>query len=301
MIYAILQMLSLSTGHIIVKYSFETFHPWHIIVLMNVCALAILALFFLFRPSSLSKLKNIKENRKALLLIILLCCIHSAAFYMSLYLLGLSGHAVLGRLLPIMMMSSGIFFFQEHLSKPKIGLIAVVVISGFMFVIGESAVPTNAIGALMSLISSAGWVGMNIVIKKHAQTIDNIALVMVRVPSFILFFGISFIVAEQLGWILPIPGQFVLENLPVFFAAGLCMVIIPYILFPLALKHTDLSMISVINAVQPIIGFSVGILLFAEPADSLKLAAAGTAIGACLLYSGYTYLKSFPPKLPNRS
>lgn len=299
MIYAFLQMLSFVVGHALVKYNFAFYHPLHVVLLIIVFGLLILSIYILVRPSVLDKIKALRLHLKAIWIYLFLSFLNGASFYIAIYTIGLSGFAILSNLTPVMLVISGLIFFAERPDRAQYALMAMTIFATFLFSLSGNEFDTDLIGILAGIVTCGSWAAMNVVVKRFSHHVGGFELNILRLPFIGLCFWLIFMAGYGLGLVPPMPLYMSYQSMALFLATALFLSVIPYVLFPIALRHTDITVVGIIKAIQPVLSFIVGIVIFSEPLDSLKLTAAIIAISSGILYSGRNYYSrkpAIPPK-----
>lgn len=291
MIYAYASMLSMLIGHIILIHGLQFINAFQILVLVYAFASVIVIGLAVFSRALRSRILSVPKAGKTSLGLMLMMGFNVLMFYWSLSLIGLSGMAVFTGLTTLLIVLGGVFLFKEQMNAAKILLLAASILSTVLFSFSESILQIGFWGLFAPLMATASWAMIHFQMKKLSHTMDSFAFVCARVPFiFLLSLPIYLVVSNfQPEW------GFMEAFSPVdytllFIAAGL-MGIVTYAFMPLATKHTDLTVIAMVNSLRPMLSFFIGIAFFSEDADTMKILAGITGIGASLGYSSYLYLQ----------
>lgn len=264
------------------KYAFGHFHILHALTYMYLFAIPIISACLIFKKGLIQKIKEIKPYTKFVSLFLLLTFLNAVSFYIALDLIGLSGLAITGRLTTVMMILSGVVLYNERLTNIEIGFVIISTIAGLIYSFSDTLDLESFWGIISAIIASMTWLCMNILWKKHANIIDGFALCSVRV--FVI--GAIFITINYLATFYGYIPQFSLDigltNGFLFALSAILLPILPYIFTPIAYKTIGLSLTAVINSIQPATAFLIGILIFSEPWDNIKMIAAVIALLASM-------------------
>jgi drug/metabolite transporter (DMT)-like permease len=190
---------------------------------------------------------------------------------------------------------SGVLLFGEKLDRWQIALIGITLPCTLIFSIDGEGFALHPLGLIGILTASLTWVAINIIIKKSGALMNGPGLIIIRTPFLCLTFVAGYTIFLWLGSVPALTLDISAFDLLIITGAALCLPILPYALFPLVLKYTDLSTMAVLGAIQPLVAFFAGLVLFGETTDAIRMTAALIGIGAGILYAVHIVIKN--PKI----
>lgn len=297
MIYAYASMISMLIGHIILIHGLQTLNAFQVLLLVYALSSVIVAALALFHKGLRARILAVPKAGGDSLKLMLMMGFNVLMFYWSLALIGLSGTAVFTGLVTLFVVLGGVYLFGEKMDAAKILLLIASIASTVFFTFSESILSVGFLPMLTALAATGSWAVIHFQMKRLSHEMDSFAFVCARVPFIFLLSIPIYLVASGFN-----PDWQGLISLPytdyalLFVAAGL-MGIVTYAFMPLATKHTDLSVIAVVNSLRPLLSFFIGIAFFNESADPMKILAGITGIGAGLGYSLYLYSARRKPAL----
>lgn len=274
------------------KYAFAHFHLIHALTYMYIFAIPMVLSLFFFKKDFYQKIKAMRPHIKTVALFLFLTLANGIAFYIALDLIGLSGLAITGRLTTVMMIITGVILYKERLSRTEVIFAIALILSGVIYSLSETHTSVSLWGIVAALFAGLTWICMNVIWKNTSHTIDGLAFGTVRSVIIGICYFLICAVMVFYGFIAPLSLDISSIEILYFFGVALLLPILPYIFTPYAYQTIGLSLTAVINSIQPALSLIIGIFIFHEPLDDIKLVAALIAIGSGVLYALFSLKKS---------
>lgn len=289
MIHAYASMISTLVGHVILVHTLQPLNAFEIFLLVYALSSLIVLLLALFHKGLRARILALPQAGADSFGLMLMMGFNVLMFYWSLALIGLSGVSVFTGLVTLFVVLGGVFLFGEKFDTAKILLLVASITSTVFFSFSDSVLSIGFLPMLTALGTTGSWAIIHFQMKRLSHKVDGFAFVCARAPFIFLLSMPIYLVATGFD---PVWQSFIdlsyTDYAMLFVAAGL-MSIVTYAFMLLATRHTDLSLIAIINSLRPLLSFFIGIAFFNESADPMKLLAGVTGIGASLGYSLYVY------------
>lgn len=207
----------------------------------------------------------------------------TASFYFySMQISSVSMAVVLMYTAPVFVMIYSVLFFRERLTKMKfVSVIGMLV--GCCFVSGlVGGVEMNTLGVITGLASGIAYSAYNIFTKIQMRNRSN--PVSASMYCFI-FMSIAALCAADLPSLVTTTAQNPAVIIPLFVGLGVCVCLLPYFLYTLALKELPAGTASSLGILEPMAATIFSVVLFGEKLSFYSIFGIVLILGSVVLLS----------------
>lgn len=207
--------------------------------------------------------------------------LNGVCWFLSIYYIGVSGHAIIGRSSVIFSLILGIVLYKEKLTFQEAALVLIICAAGFVFIGGAEGTEADMKGVVLGIVNAIALVAFSVHQKYISDKIDSLYIISLR-AGFIALATVMFLCFCD-------PNKMPMTMEPHEWALGFCggilgTIIVHYTMTK-AYRDVSFTLVTLIRSLGVMLAFMGGVLILGEESTPLQWLMSCVAIAATYVLS----------------